>query len=75
MPALSLHQLRTRHVGPIDLDIAAGECVCIRGASGSGKSLLTARHRRPRPHAGAARLDGRACAIHAGPPGGARWRW
>ena len=67
MPALSLHQLRTRHVGPIDLDIAAGECVCIRGASGSGKSLLLRAIADLDPHAGAAVLDGRACASMPGP--------
>ena len=67
MPTLSLHQLRTRHVGPIDLDIAAGECVCIRGASGSGKSLLLRAIADLDPHAGAAVLDGRACASMPGP--------
>ena len=67
MPTLSLQQLRTRHVGPIDLDIAAGECVCIRGASGSGKSLLLRAIADLDPHAGAAVLDGRACASMPGP--------
>ena len=53
MPALALHQLRTRHIGPVDLDVAAGECVCIRGASGSGKSLLLRAIADLDPHAGA----------------------
>jgi ABC-type lipoprotein export system ATPase subunit len=37
---LRLRQLKTDLVGPIDLSIAAGECVTIVGASGTGKSLL-----------------------------------
>lgn len=32
--------LGTRHVGPVSLSAAGGECVAIRGASGSGKSLF-----------------------------------
>ncbi|MER2552608.1 MAG: ATP-binding cassette domain-containing protein, partial [Thauera sp.] len=61
MSALSLRQLRTRHVGPLDVDIAAGECVCIRGASGSGKSLLLRAIADLDPHQGEAWLDARAC--------------
>lgn len=67
MPALALHQLRTRHIGPVDLDVAAGECVCIRGASGSGKSLLLRAIADLDPHAGEALLDGRACSSMPGP--------
>lgn len=32
--------LGTRHVGPISISVARGECLAIQGASGSGKSLL-----------------------------------
>lgn len=70
MPALVLHQLRTRHVGPIELTVAAGECVCLRGASGSGKSLLLRAIADLDPHQGEARLDTRRCA--ATPP--PEWR-
>ena len=70
MPALVLHQLRTRHVGPIDLAIGAGECVCIRGASGSGKSLLLRAIADLDPHQGEARLDARACTAMPAP----QWR-
>lgn len=70
MPALVLHQLRTRHVGPIDLTVAAGECVCLRGASGSGKSLLLRAIADLDPHKGEARLDARACAALPAP----QWR-
>jgi putative ABC transport system ATP-binding protein len=37
---LRIDQFVTRHVGPIELSIGAAECVCIEGASGSGKTLL-----------------------------------
>lgn len=67
MSALSLRQLRTRHVGPLDVDIAAGECVCIRGASGSGKSLLLRAIADLDPHQGEAWLDARACSSMPGP--------
>jgi ABC-type iron transport system FetAB ATPase subunit len=70
MPALVLHQLRTRHVGPIELTVEAGECVCIRGASGSGKSLLLRAIADLDPHQGEARLDARACAVMPAP----QWR-
>ena len=70
MPALLLHQLRTRHVGPIELTVEAGECVCIRGASGSGKSLLLRAIADLDPHQGEARLDARACAAMPAP----QWR-
>lgn len=67
MSALVLHQLRTRHVGPIELTVAAGECVCLRGASGSGKSLLLRAIADLDPHAGEALLDERPCASMPAP--------
>lgn len=33
MPACALHPLRTRHVGPTELRITAGECVCPAGSA------------------------------------------
>lgn len=39
-PLLSVKDLRSRHVGPVSIDIAAGECVAIVGDSGSGKSVF-----------------------------------
>lgn len=38
--ALGIKGLVTRHVGPVDLQLAAGECVTLVGASGAGKTLL-----------------------------------
>ena len=62
MPSLRLQQLRARHVGPIELNIDAGECVCIHGASGSGKTLLLRAIADLDAHAGDAYLDGQRCA-------------
>ncbi len=62
MPRLRIQQLLTRHVGPIDLSIGAGECVCVEGASGSGKSLLLRAIADLDPHHGEVRLDDASCA-------------
>ncbi|NMG01500.1 ABC transporter ATP-binding protein [Azoarcus taiwanensis] len=61
MPELRLHAFQTHHVGPIELAVAAGECVCLRGASGSGKTLLLRAIADLDPHQGEAWLDGAAC--------------
>lgn len=61
MPSLQLRQLVTRHVGPIELSIGSAECVCIRGASGSGKTLLLRAIADLDPHRGDALLDATSC--------------
>ncbi|MEJ2508543.1 MAG: ATP-binding cassette domain-containing protein [Gammaproteobacteria bacterium] len=48
-------------MGPVDLDIAPGECVCLSGASGAGKSLLLRAVADLEPHTGGAELDGERC--------------
>lgn len=37
---LRLKNLKSAYFGPVDLDVPAGTCVAITGASGSGKSVL-----------------------------------
>jgi ABC-type iron transport system FetAB ATPase subunit len=57
MPELTLQQLCVAHVGPIDLQLQAGEIVCVSGASGSGKSLLLRAIADIIPHTGLVMLD------------------
>lgn len=54
---LTIKQLRTRHVGPIDLELAAGECLTLAGPSGSGKTLLLRAITDLDPHQGEVFLD------------------
>ena len=58
MATLHLQQFATRHVGPLELCIAAGECVGLHGASGSGKTLLLRAIADLDPHQEEASLDG-----------------
>lgn len=39
-PLLQINQLSHKVIGPVTLAVEAGDCVCISGPSGSGKSLL-----------------------------------
>jgi putative ABC transport system ATP-binding protein len=67
---LRLNRLLTRHVGPIEFAIEAAECVCIHGASGSGKTLLLRAIADLDPHQGEALLDGARCSTLPPP----QWR-
>jgi putative ABC transport system ATP-binding protein len=58
MAALRLEGVRTRVLGPVDLDIPAGELVLVSGTSGSDKSLLLRAVADLDPHQGEAWLDG-----------------
>lgn len=60
-PLLRVSALHTFQRGPYDLNIAAGECVSLRGASGSGKSLLLRAIADLDPHDGEVFLEQTAC--------------
>ncbi|MFO7594104.1 MAG: ATP-binding cassette domain-containing protein [Pseudomonadota bacterium] len=58
---LTIKRLRTRHVGPLDLELAHGECMVITGHSGAGKTLLLRAISDLDEHSGEISLDGVAC--------------
>ncbi|MEZ5649409.1 MAG: ATP-binding cassette domain-containing protein [Burkholderiaceae bacterium] len=58
---LELHGLRALNLKPVDLSVAAGQCLAIMGDSGSGKSLLLRAIADLDPHDGDAAVDGRWC--------------
>jgi ABC-type lipoprotein export system ATPase subunit len=53
------------NLGPIDFEVADGECVSITGRSGSGKSVLLRMFADLDLHDGDAFLDGVACSSMA----------
>jgi len=57
-PLLQLGDLRRPAIGPVSLQVAAGECVCISGPSGTGKSQLLRAIADLDPHEGEVRLCG-----------------
>lgn len=40
LPALEIRDLARNGLGPLNLQVSAGQCVCLTGASGTGKTLL-----------------------------------
>jgi ABC-type iron transport system FetAB ATPase subunit len=58
---LQVADIRPHGRGPYSLHIASGECVSIRGPSGSGKSLLLRAIADLDPHQGQVWLDGVEC--------------
>jgi putative ABC transport system ATP-binding protein len=69
-PRLELGRFRCLHVGPIDLQLQANECISLGGPSGTGKSLLLRAIADLDPHDGDLRLDGRDYLELSGP----QWR-
>jgi len=57
---LRIQALQSSHGGPFSLELAAGECVAISGASGAGKSVLLRMVADLDPHAGAVYLENQA---------------
>ncbi len=57
---LEIAELETRHVGPITVDVAGGECVAVQGPSGAGKSLLFRAIADLDPNTGDVRLNGKS---------------
>ncbi len=55
---LQLDKLQRPAIGPVSLDVAAGECICVSGPSGAGKSQLLRAIADLDPHAGEVRLSG-----------------
>ena len=70
MPELTLQDLSVAHVGPVNLQLAAGEIVCLSGASGTGKSLLLRAVADIIPHRGQVLLDAQSAAKIPAP----QWR-
>lgn len=56
---LSVVALSTQTVAGVNIEVAAGECVCIAGPSGAGKTQLLRAIADLDPHQGTAALDGR----------------
>ncbi|MFN2308215.1 MAG: ATP-binding cassette domain-containing protein [Gammaproteobacteria bacterium] len=70
MKRLRMTGLRSDGLGPIDLELDAGECLCLSGPSGAGKTRLLRALADLDPHAGSVELDGMPAArIHP-----AAWR-
>ena len=55
---LSVEAVQSEGLGPVDLAVAAGECVCLAGPSGCGKTRLLRAIADLDPHGGTVRLDG-----------------
>lgn len=67
---LRIRQLQPHGLAPLDLDLRPGECLVVRGASGSGKTLLLRAIADLDPCPGEATLDGLSRSACPGP----QWR-
>lgn len=67
---LQARALRCHGIGPFDLSVSAGECLCISGDSGVGKSLLLRSLADLEPHEGEITWCGTAASELSGP----EWR-
>jgi UDP-glucose/iron transport system ATP-binding protein len=64
-PLLQIKNLRRLMIGPVSFTVDAGECLCLSGPSGTGKSLLLRAIADLDPHEGEAWLDGTSCDVIA----------
>ena len=64
---LSIRGLTRPGLAPVDLDLAAGECVAVLGPSGAGKTLLLRAIADLDPNRGEAILGGEARSDMSGP--------
>lgn len=64
---LRLEQLQPQGLDPIDLELGAGECLAVQGASGSGKTLLLRAIADLDPCPGEVMLDGASRGSMTGP--------
>jgi ABC-type iron transport system FetAB ATPase subunit len=60
-PLLQIKDLRRLMIGPVSFSLDAGDCLCLSGPSGTGKSLLLRAIADLDPHEGMVWLDGSAC--------------
>jgi ABC-type iron transport system FetAB ATPase subunit len=60
-PLLQIKNLRRLMIGPVSFGVDAGECLCLSGPSGTGKSLLLRAIADLDPHEGEVWLDGTSC--------------
>lgn len=67
---LNCAALRVGDLGPVDLEVGAGECVVLGGASGTGKTRMLRAIADLDPHEGELRLGGQRCAEMPAP----EWR-
>lgn len=58
---LTIKRLVTHHIGPLNMELAAGECIALSGPSGAGKTLLLRAIADLDVHEGEVFLDGIAC--------------
>ncbi|MBS0559119.1 MAG: ATP-binding cassette domain-containing protein [Proteobacteria bacterium] len=66
-PRLRAENLRSALAGPFDVSVAAGRCLAVTGASGSGKSLFLRMIADLDPNTGEVWLDGRARSAFTAP--------
>lgn len=62
-PLLQINMLRRLMIGPVTLAVDEGDCLCVSGASGSGKSLLLRAIADLDPHEGQVLLQGEPAAV------------